>query len=60
MALITPANSTSQFFAGTTYYGTDWTDPPIYGPQQVVPFLSGPQGIADAITIANRTTRRRV
>src|SRR6476659_2604562 len=46
-ALITPANSTSQFFAGTTYYGKDWTT--VYGPQQVVPFLSGPQGIADAI-----------
>ena len=47
MALITPANSTSQIFAGTTYYGTDWR--PIYGPQQVVPFLAGPQGIANAI-----------
>jgi hypothetical protein len=46
-ALITPANSTSQFFAGTTYYGKDWTT--VYGPQQVVPFLAGPQGIADAI-----------
>src|SRR6476469_810452 len=47
LALITPANSTSQFFAGTTYYGKDWTT--VYGPQQVVPFLAGPQGIADAI-----------
>ncbi len=25
LALITPANSTSQIFAGTTYYGTDYT-----------------------------------
>ena len=47
MALITPANSTAQIFAGTTYYGTDWET--IYGPQQVVPFLLGPQGIANAI-----------
>jgi PE-PPE domain len=47
MALITPANSTSQFFAGTTYYGEDYTE--TYGPQQVVPFLLGPQGIANAI-----------
>jgi hypothetical protein len=47
MALVSAANSTSQFFAGSTYYGTDWTS--VYGSQQVVPFLSGPQGIADAI-----------
>ena len=47
MALVTPANSTSQFFAGTTYYGTNYEDQ--YGPQQVVPFFLGPQGIADAI-----------
>ncbi len=46
-ALVSAANSTSQIFAGSTYYGTDWTD--VYGAQQVVPFLSGPQGIADAI-----------
>ena len=26
MALVSAANSTSQFFAGSTYYGTDWTD----------------------------------
>jgi PE-PPE domain len=48
MALVSAANSTSQFFAGSTYYGTDWTG--VYGPQTVVPFLSGPQGIADAIS----------
>jgi hypothetical protein len=48
MALITPSNSTSQFFAGTTYYGTNWTD--VYGPQQTVPFLAGPNGIANAIS----------
>ena len=47
MALVSAANSTSQFFAGSTYYGTNWTS--VYGPQDVVPFLSGPQGIADAI-----------
>jgi hypothetical protein len=47
-ALITPANSTSQIFAGTTYYGTDWTTKG-YGQQQVVPFFLGPQGIVNAI-----------
>jgi hypothetical protein len=45
--LVTPANSTAQIFAGTTYYGVDYSKQ--YGPQQVVPFLSGPQGIAAAI-----------
>jgi hypothetical protein len=48
VALITPANSTAQIFAGTTYYGTDYTQEH-YGPQQVVPFFLGPQGIADAV-----------
>jgi PE-PPE domain-containing protein len=48
MALVSAANSTSQFFAGSSYYRTDWTG--IYGGQQVVPFFRGPQGIADAIT----------
>jgi hypothetical protein len=48
MALVSAANSTSQFFAGSSYYGTDWTD--VYGDQQVVPFFQGPQGIAAAIT----------
>ena len=52
MALVTPSNSTSQFFAGTTYYGKDYTTE--YGQQQVVPFLLGPQGIVDAID-ANAT-----
>jgi PE-PPE domain-containing protein len=47
LALITPANSTAQIFAGTTYYGTDYTT--VYGTQQVVPFFQGPPGIADAI-----------
>jgi hypothetical protein len=47
MALITPASSTSQIFAGTTYYETDWTT--VYGEQQIVPFFLGPQAIADAI-----------
>jgi hypothetical protein len=46
-ALVTPSNSTSQFFAGTTYYGHDYTTTD--GPQQVVPFLLGPQGIVNAI-----------
>jgi hypothetical protein len=46
-ALVTPANSTSQIFAGTTYYGVDYSAK--YGPQQVVPFLLGPQGIVAAI-----------
>lgn len=46
-AAITPANSTAQIFAGSTYYGTDYakSNPP----QQVVPFFLGPQGIVDAI-----------
>ncbi|WP_245233859.1 PE-PPE domain-containing protein [Mycobacterium sp. PS03-16] len=48
LALITPANSTAQIIAGTTYYGTDYTE--VYGPQEVVPFFLGPQGIADAIS----------
>ncbi len=48
MALVSAANSTSQFFAGSSYYGTDWTT--VYGEQQVVPFLLGPQGLADAIS----------
>jgi hypothetical protein len=52
VALITPANSTAQFFAGTTYYGTDYAQEG-YGPQQVVPFYLGPQGIADAISAAD-------
>jgi hypothetical protein len=53
LALITPANSTAQIFAGTTYYGTDYANPPTYGEQQVVPFLAGPQGIATAISDAD-------
>jgi hypothetical protein len=56
VALITPANSTAQIFAGTTYYGTDYTKPPAsttYGPQQLVPFFLGPQGIANAIKQAD-------
>jgi hypothetical protein len=46
-ALVTPANSTAQIFAGTTYYGTDYSQQ--YGPAQVVPFFLGPQGIVAAI-----------
>jgi hypothetical protein len=45
-ALITPANSTAQIFASSSYYGVDWSQ---YGPQQVVPFFLGPQGIVDAL-----------
>ena len=51
VALVTPANSTAQIFAGTTYYGTNWTT--VYGDQVVVPFFKGPQGITNAI-IAHR------
>jgi PE-PPE domain len=47
IALITPASSTRQIFAGTSYYGTDWTT--VYGEQQIVPFFLGPEAIADAI-----------
>ena len=46
-ALITPANSTAQIFASSTYYGVDYSKQ--YGPQQVVPFFLGPQGIVAAI-----------
>jgi hypothetical protein len=52
LALITPANSTAQIFAGTSYYGTDYANSS-YAPQQVVPFLAGPTGIATAINDAN-------
>jgi PE-PPE domain len=52
VALITPANSTAQIFAGTTYYGTNYANER-YGPQQVVPFFLGPKGIADAISAAD-------
>ena len=45
-AVVTPANSTAQIFAGSTYYNQDWTT---YAQPQVIPFLQGPQGIADAI-----------
>lgn len=51
MAVITPANSTSQFFAGATYYGTVYTTQ--YGEQVVIPFLLGPQGIATAVAENN-------
>lgn len=49
-ALITPANSTAQIFASSSYYDVDWS--PTYGAAgkpQVVPFFLGPQGIASAI-----------
>jgi PE-PPE domain len=55
-ALVSAANSTSQFFAGSTYYGTDWTE--VYGPQQVIPFYQGPQGIADAISSHQDDTQK--
>jgi hypothetical protein len=45
-ALITPANSTAQIFAGASYYGQNWSP---FGQQQVVPFFFGPQGIVTAI-----------
>jgi hypothetical protein len=47
MALITPANSTAQIFASSSYYGVDWTKQ--YGQPQVVPFFLGPQGIVNAV-----------
>ena len=53
MALVSAANSTSQFFAGSTYYGTDWSQALLYGTQVVVPFYKGPDGIAQAIHTAN-------
>lgn len=56
MALITPANSTAQVFAGSDYYNRDWSS---YGQPQVVPFFLGPNGIADAID-ANSTDPRGV
>lgn len=45
-ALITPANSTAQIFASSSYDGEDWT---AYGQPQVVPFFLGPRGIVSAI-----------
>ena len=62
MALVSAANSTSQFFAGSSYYGTDWNDIYLIGrtsTQEVVPFFRGPQGIADVINGARirRQTR---
>jgi hypothetical protein len=57
-ATVLPANSTSQIFAGSTYYGQDYaqTDPPT----QVVPFLLGPQGIAAAIDQHQNDTNKVV
>jgi hypothetical protein len=57
-ALVTPANSTAQIFAGTTYYGHDYTQD--YGPQQVVPFFLGPQGIVNAIDQNSGGTQRDI
>jgi hypothetical protein len=57
-ALVTPANSTAQIFAGTTYYGHDYTQD--YGPQQVVPFYLGPQGIVNAIDQNSGGTQRNI
>ena len=57
-ALITPASSTAQIFAGTTYYGHDYTQD--YGPQQVVPFFLGPQGIVNAIDQNAGGTQRNI
>ncbi len=56
LAVITPANSTAQIFAGAVYYGTDYTKSPAsttYGPQVTVPFFQGPTGIANAIKAAD-------
>jgi len=53
MALITPANSTSQIFAGTDYYGTDYANSSYVPPRVLVPFFFGPQGIANAIAAAD-------
>ncbi|OBB07987.1 hypothetical protein A5662_09230 [Mycobacteriaceae bacterium 1482268.1] len=52
MAVVAAANSTSQFFAGTTYYGTDYASG-AFGDVTTVPFFVGPQGIADAIAAAH-------
>jgi hypothetical protein len=52
-ALITPANSTAQVFAGSDYYNRNWAP---YGDPQVVPFFLGPQGIADAIEASDEPT----
>ena len=47
-AAITPASSTAQIFASSTFFGVDYAQPP-YGAQQIVPFFLGPQGIVNAI-----------
>jgi hypothetical protein len=49
-AVVAPANSTAQIFAGTTYYGTDYSTSTYAPPTQVVPFFLGPQGIAQAVS----------
>jgi hypothetical protein len=46
-ALVTPANSTAEILAGTTYYGKDQTKE--YGDQVLVPFFLGPRGIVNAV-----------
>ncbi|GFG52537.1 PE-PPE domain-containing protein [Mycolicibacterium agri] len=58
MALITPANSTSQIFAGTEYYGTDYANSQYVPPRVLVPFFFGPRGIADAIAAADDDPKR--
>lgn len=46
-ALLSPANSTAQIFAGSIYYGVDQTK--VYGRQQIIPFFFGPQGVVNAV-----------
>ena len=59
MALVSAANSTSQFFAGSSYYGTDWSQALLYGTQQTsCRSIKGPDGIADAIHTANVGARQ--
>ncbi|HUO39510.1 MAG TPA: PE-PPE domain-containing protein [Mycobacterium sp.] len=53
-ALITPANSTAQVFASSSYYGFNWTP---YGQPQVVPFFLGPQGIVRAVDSSSADPR---
>jgi hypothetical protein len=63
MAVITPANSTSQFFAGDVWYGMNYADPEVLarfgGVRVTVPFFAGPQGIARVINEQSATNPPR-
>ena len=55
-ALVSAANSTSQIFAGSSYYGTDWTK--VYGYAAGCPVLWGTPGHSGRHRVRTRTTQR--